>query len=769
MKCDGVLTALCIVEDVINLSVCTVGLSVAVPGKALTCGYQCIGVYAVVDGQLQCYGVLTSLCIVEDVINLSVCTVGLSVAVPGKALTCCYQCIGVYAVVDGQLQCYGVLTALCIVEDVINLSVCTVGLSVAVPGKALTCCYQCIGVYAVVDGQLQCYGVLTALCIVEDVINLSVCTVGLSVAVPGKALTGCYQCIGVYAVVDGKLQCDCVLTALCIVEDVINLSVCTVGLSVAVPGKALTGCYQCIGVYAVVDGKLQCDCVLTALCIVEDVINLSVCTVGLSVAVPGKALTGCYQCIGVYAVVDGKLQCDCVLTALCIVEDVINLSVCTVGLSVAVPGKALTGCYQCIGVYAVVDGKLQCDCVLTALCIVEDVINLSVCTVGLSVAVPGKALTGCYQCIGVYAVVDGKLQCDCVLTALCIVEDVINLSVCTVGLSVAVPGKALTGCYQCIGVYAVVDGKLQCDCVLTALCIVEDVINLSVCTVGLSVAVPGKALTGCYQCIGVYAVVDGKLQCDCVLTALCIVEDVINLSVCTVGLSVAVPGKALTGCYQCIGVYAVVDGKLQCDCVLTALCIVEDVINLSVCTVGLSVAVPGKALTGCYQCIGVYAVVDGKLQCDCVLTALCIVEDVINLSVCTVGLSVAVPGKALTGCYQCIGVYAVVDGKLQCDCVLTALCIVEDVINLSVCTVGLSVAVPGKALTGCYQCIGVYAVVDGKLQCDCVLTALCIVEDVINLSVCTVGLSVAVPGKALTGCYQCIGVYAVVDGKLQCD
>src|SRR5512133_1975293 len=279
------------------VTTCSVCLSIAVPRKALTRRYQCIGMHSIVDRQLQCYGVLTSLCIVEDVINLSVCSIGLSIAVPRKALTRRYQCIGMHSIVDRQLQCYGVLTSLCIVEDVINLSVCSIGLSIAVPRKALTRRYQCIGMHSIVDRQLQCYGVLTSLCIVEDVINLSVCSIGLSIAVPRKALTRRYQCIGMHSIVDRQLQCYGVLTSLCIVEDVINLSVCSIGLSIAVPRKALTRGYQCIGVYSVIDRKLQRYRILAIMCIGEDVIMLTTCSICLSIAVPRKALTRRYQCI----------------------------------------------------------------------------------------------------------------------------------------------------------------------------------------------------------------------------------------------------------------------------------------------------------------------------------------------------------------------------------------------------------------------------------------------------------------------------------------
>src|SRR6266446_4647417 len=104
MQCDGILTSLCIIKNKVLCCACTIGHSVTVPGKALAGNNCCIGMYSIVDGQLQCYRILTSLRIVKNKVLRCVCTIGHSVTVPGKALAGYNCCIGVYSIVDRQMK-----------------------------------------------------------------------------------------------------------------------------------------------------------------------------------------------------------------------------------------------------------------------------------------------------------------------------------------------------------------------------------------------------------------------------------------------------------------------------------------------------------------------------------------------------------------------------------------------------------------------------------------------------------------------------------------
>src|SRR5690242_2679067 len=101
------------------------------------------------------------------------------------------------------MKCYRILATLCIGEDVIVVTTYTVSNTITVPCKLLTGCYQCIGVYSFIAGLMTCYRILATLCIGKDVIVVTTYTVSNTITVPCKLLTGCYQCIGVYSVIDG--------------------------------------------------------------------------------------------------------------------------------------------------------------------------------------------------------------------------------------------------------------------------------------------------------------------------------------------------------------------------------------------------------------------------------------------------------------------------------------------------------------------------------------------------------------------------------------
>src|SRR5436190_81092 len=151
----------------------SVRLSITTPGELLTCCHQRIGVYSVCDRQLQRNGILTTLCIGNDVIMVEIGRACLRIRTQGELLTCCHQRIGVYSVCDRQLQRNAILTTLCIGNDVMMVASSSVRLSITTPGELLTCCHQRIGVYSVCDRQLQRNGILTTLCIGNDVIMVA--------------------------------------------------------------------------------------------------------------------------------------------------------------------------------------------------------------------------------------------------------------------------------------------------------------------------------------------------------------------------------------------------------------------------------------------------------------------------------------------------------------------------------------------------------------------------------------------------------------------
>src|SRR5436190_1808095 len=304
----------------------SVRLSITTTGELLTCCHQRIGVYSVCDRQLQRNGILTTLCIGNDVIMVACSSVRLSITTPGELLTCCHQRIGVYSDFDSELRSNGMFTTLCIGNDVIMVACSSVRLSITTPGELLTCCHQRIGVYSVCDRQLQRNGILTTLCIGNDVIMVACSSVRLSITTPGELLTCCHQRIGVYSVCDRQLQRNGILTTLCIGNDVIMVACSSVRLSITTPAELLTCCHQRIGVYSVCDSLPTRRSFDLTLCIGNDVIMVACSSVRLSITTPGELLTCCHQRIGVYSVCDRQLQRNGILTTLCIGNDVIMVA-----------------------------------------------------------------------------------------------------------------------------------------------------------------------------------------------------------------------------------------------------------------------------------------------------------------------------------------------------------------------------------------------------------------------------------------------------------
>jgi hypothetical protein len=79
--------------------------------------------------------------------------------------------------------------------------------------------------------------------------------------------------------------------------------------------------------------------------------------------------------------------------------------------------------------------------------------------------------------------------------------------------------------------------------------------------------------------------------------------------------------------------------------------------------------------------------------------------------------------------------------------------------------ISLTIAIPGKRLTGRYQCISSESTVDSKFQPHGVLATLRICKYVVMITTGSIGLTIAIPGEGLAGCYQCIGSESTVDSK----
>src|SRR5258706_31429 len=154
------------------------------------------------------------------------------------------------------------------------------------------------------------------------------------------------------------------------------------------------------------------------------------------------------------------------------------------------------------------------------------------------------------------------------------------------------------------------------------------------------------------------------------------------------------------------------------------------------------------------------------MQDDRILTSLCIVKNKVLCCACRIGHSITIPGEALTGNNRCIGMNSIVDRQMQCDCILTSLCVVKNKVLCRACRIGHSIPIPGKALAGNNCCIGMHSIVNCQMQCYCILTSLYIVKNKILYRACSIGHSITVPGKALAGNNCCIGMHSIVDRQM---
>src|SRR5205085_1803915 len=138
--CNGQVKYRCVLTYSTHRSISihsTLCVGLASPGVRGTCTHRGIRSRSGCNGQLQRNGILTTLCIGNDVIMVACSSVRLSITTPGELLTCCHQRIGVYSVCDRQLQRNGILTTLCIGNDVIMVACSSVRLSITTPGELL--------------------------------------------------------------------------------------------------------------------------------------------------------------------------------------------------------------------------------------------------------------------------------------------------------------------------------------------------------------------------------------------------------------------------------------------------------------------------------------------------------------------------------------------------------------------------------------------------------------------------------------------------------
>src|SRR6266508_6620990 len=201
-----------------------------------------------------------------------------------------------------------------------------------------------------------------------------------------------------------------------------------------------------------------------------------------------------------------------------------------------------------------------------------------------------------------------------------------------------------------------------------------------------------------------YSIVDGELQCHCILTTLCIGSNIIIVTACSISKScTCCPGIGCTGGLWLCGMNSIVDGELQCHCILTTLCIGSNIIIVTACSISKSCSCcPGIGCTGSLWLCGMNSIVDGELQCHCILTTLCIGSNIIIVTACSISKScTCCPCIGCTGSLWLCGMNSVVDGELQCYCILTTLCIGSNIIIVTAGGISKScTCCPCKGCTG---------------------------------------------------------------------
>src|SRR6266496_1325552 len=163
---------------------------------------------------------------------ITIACISLTITIPVKALTCCDQCIGSQTIINSKFQSDRILASLRICKYVIMITIACIGLTITVPGEALTCCDQCISSQTIVNGEFQSDRILASLCICKYIIMITTGGISLAITIPGEALTCCYQCICSQTIINSEFQSDRILATLCICKYVIMITIACIGLPI---------------------------------------------------------------------------------------------------------------------------------------------------------------------------------------------------------------------------------------------------------------------------------------------------------------------------------------------------------------------------------------------------------------------------------------------------------------------------------------------------------------------------------------------------------
>src|SRR4030095_2722777 len=225
-------------------------------------------------------------------------SISLTIAIPGKSLAGRYQCISSESTVDSEFQPHRILATLCICKYEIMITTGRISLTVTIPCESLTCGHQRVGSESTIDREFQSHRILATLCIGKCVIMITGGIIGLAIAIPGKRLTGCYQCISSESTVDSKFQPHRILATLRIGKYVVMITTGSISLTVTIPCESLTCGHQRVGSESTIDREFQSHRILETFRICKYVVMITTGSISLTITIPCKGLTGCYQCIG---------------------------------------------------------------------------------------------------------------------------------------------------------------------------------------------------------------------------------------------------------------------------------------------------------------------------------------------------------------------------------------------------------------------------------------------------------------------------------------
>src|SRR5574338_492641 len=126
--------------------------------------------YTIVDGQMQCQCISTSVNISADIIVITGSEISSTIPIPGERSTCSSSSICMHAIVDGQMQCQCIGTAVNISADIIIVTGSEISSTIPIPGERSTCSSGSIRMHTIVDGQMQCQRIGTAVNVSADII-----------------------------------------------------------------------------------------------------------------------------------------------------------------------------------------------------------------------------------------------------------------------------------------------------------------------------------------------------------------------------------------------------------------------------------------------------------------------------------------------------------------------------------------------------------------------------------------------------------------------